>query len=92
MLSCPTTAAPRARSKTSTYIRWLLNDAVVPLTGINGCKEDANGLCAIETFISAMQTRIGEVDFDFDCFGNYSVPVPDLIVDGRAPKSVLLKG
>ncbi|EJD00233.1 phosphoglycerate mutase-like protein [Fomitiporia mediterranea MF3/22] len=80
VLTCP------ASSYSSTkQIRWLLNDAVVPLTGITGCPEDATGLCPLDAFISAMQTRLAEVDFAFDCFGNYTVPVPDTIVDGRPP-------
>ena len=77
-MSCPASSEPQ-------QIRWLLNDAVVPLTGIAGCPDDINGLCPLSTFISAMQTRLGEVDFAFDCNGNYTVPDPDLITDGRPP-------
>lgn len=62
-----------------------MNDAVVPLTGIRGCPEDENGLCPLPIFIEAMQTRFGEVDFDFACNGNYTVPDPDTIVDGLPP-------
>jgi hypothetical protein len=32
-----------------------------------------------------MQQRIAEVDYAFGCFGNYTVPNPDLIVDGQMP-------
>jgi hypothetical protein len=78
VLSCPAAAKP-------THIRWILNDAVVPLTGIKGCKADADGLCPLETFIAGMQQRVAEVDFTFGCFGNYTVPNPDLIVDGQLP-------
>ncbi|KAJ3515274.1 hypothetical protein NLJ89_g1865 [Agrocybe chaxingu] len=80
VLSCPASNQP-------THIRWLLNDAAVPLTGINGCKPNSDGLCDINTFISGMKQRIAEVDFNFDCFGNYTVPVPDTIVDGQFPKN-----
>ncbi|KAF7968230.1 hypothetical protein HWV62_31613 [Athelia sp. TMB] len=72
-------------SDEATHIRWILNDAVLPLTGMKGCKEDKDGLCELSTFISAMKARIGEVDFNFDCNGNYTVPQPDKIVDGRYP-------
>ncbi|KAL5497776.1 hypothetical protein ACEPAH_2707 [Sanghuangporus vaninii] len=78
VMFCPALQVPR-------QIRWLLNDAVVPLTGIIGCPEDENGLCPLSVFISAMRTRLAEVDFVFDCFGNYTVPDPDLITDGRPP-------
>lgn len=78
VMTCTASSEPR-------QIRFLLNDAVVPLTGVSGCPEDANGFCPLDTFISAMRTRIAEVDFAFDCFGNYTVPDPDTIVDGRPP-------
>ncbi|EJD01856.1 phosphoglycerate mutase-like protein [Fomitiporia mediterranea MF3/22] len=78
VLSCSASSTPN-------QIRWLLNDAVVPLTGVNGCPEDENGLCPLDSFVRAMQTRLAEVNFAFDCFGDYSVPLPDLITDGRPP-------
>lgn len=81
MLSCPASSKP-------THIRWVINDGVVPLTGINGCKADKNGLCEIDTFIAGMKQRITEVDFNFDCFADYTVPIPDNIVDGQYPESL----
>lgn len=33
-----------------------------------------------------MKQRIEEVDFDFDCFANYTIPDPDEITDGRFPR------
>lgn len=50
-------------------IRIILNDAVVPLTGIQGCPDDDDGICPLDTFMSAMQTLIGEIDFAKDCGG-----------------------
>ena len=50
-------------------VRIILNDAVVPLTGISGCPDDEDGLCPIETFVAGMQTLIGEVDWVRDCGG-----------------------
>ncbi|KAI5121930.1 hypothetical protein M0805_000259 [Coniferiporia weirii] len=93
VLSCPARSASTRTSNTTSststsYFRWLLNDAVVPLTGMTACPEDKDGLCPFDTYISALQTRLGEVDFEFDCFGNYTVPNPDLITDGRPPASV----
>ncbi|KAJ7141402.1 phosphoglycerate mutase-like protein [Mycena epipterygia] len=80
VLSCPTSEEP-------THIRWVLNDAVVPLTGIKGCKENKDGMCELSSFIAGMKQRISEVDFAFDCFGNYKMPEPDNIVDGRYPQN-----
>ncbi|KAF9474096.1 phosphoglycerate mutase-like protein [Pholiota conissans] len=81
VLSCPA-------SKNPTHIRWLLNDAALPLTGIKGCRTDPDGLCDLDTFIAGMQQRIKEVDFTFDCFGNYTIPIPDKIVDGQFPNNL----
>ena len=49
------------------------------MTGIKGCKDDKNGLCDL---VSSIQERIGEVDFAFDCFANYTFPNPDNIING----------
>ncbi|KAG2055004.1 phosphoglycerate mutase-like protein [Suillus hirtellus] len=79
VLSCPASEEP-------THIRFLLNDGVMPLTGIHGCTEDPNGLCALPSFISGMHERIGQIDFAHDCFANYTMPDPDNIMDGRCPR------
>ncbi|EPQ60549.1 phosphoglycerate mutase-like protein [Gloeophyllum trabeum ATCC 11539] len=81
VLSCPA-------SNVSTHIRWILNDAVMPLTGLKGCQEDPNGLCELSAFIAGMQERMAEIDYDFDCFANYTVPTPDTIIDGRYPPAL----
>ncbi|KZV73339.1 phosphoglycerate mutase-like protein [Peniophora sp. CONT] len=81
VLSCPANG-------TATHIRWIFNDAVVPLTGVRGCAEDKNGLCELNAYIEGTKARIAEVDFAFDCFANYTVPDPDLILDGRFPQSL----
>ena len=60
-------------------MRFILNDAVLPMTGIKGCKDDKNGLCDLVSF---MQERIGEVDFTFDCFANCTFLNPDNIING----------
>jgi hypothetical protein len=78
VLSCPASSQP-------THIRFILNDAVLPLTGIRGCNHDGDGLCELPKFIDGIKARIAEVDFGFDCFGNYTIPIPDNIVDGRYP-------
>ncbi|KAI0030935.1 phosphoglycerate mutase-like protein [Vararia minispora EC-137] len=92
VLSCPAKSAGVANlttgstSGTPTHVRWILNDAVVPLTGVQGCTEDQDGLCNIDTYIAGTQARIDEIDFQFDCLGNYTIPEPDDITDGRAPR------
>jgi len=93
VLSCPSASSSKSSKApaagTPTHIRWLLNDAVLPLDGISGCGSSALGLCPLKTFTAGMQQRIKEVDFEFGCFGNYSAPVPDLLVGGmiNGPKA-----
>ncbi|TFY81485.1 hypothetical protein EWM64_g2528 [Hericium alpestre] len=80
VLSCPASDKP-------THIRFVLNDGVLPLTGVRGCEACENGLCAIDTFIKGMQERVDEIDYQFDCFANYTIPdVP--ITDGRYPPAL----
>ncbi|RSH94137.1 hypothetical protein EHS25_003940 [Saitozyma podzolica] len=50
-------------AKSKKQIRLILNDAAVPLTGINGCPTNDDGLCPFEAFVGSMQTIIGGVDF-----------------------------
>ena len=49
------------------YIRLILNDAVVPLTGLNGCGEDEDGLCPLGTFVEALGELVAETNFGEVC-------------------------
>ncbi|RPD81945.1 phosphoglycerate mutase-like protein [Lentinus tigrinus ALCF2SS1-7] len=80
VMSCP--ASDKSGNKES-YIRFILNDGVVPLTGINHCTANKDGLCFLDNFVQGMKERIAEVDYQYDCFANYTVPWPDTIIDGR---------
>ncbi|WVF67719.1 hypothetical protein IAT40_002478 [Kwoniella sp. CBS 6097] len=62
-------------------IRLILNDAAVPLTSINGCPDDDDGLCPLDTFVSAMQTLIGEVDFAKECALDREMPEEAVVGD-----------
>ena len=82
-MSCP--VSPRARDKRS-FIRFLLNDGVLPLTGVAHCPKNKYGLCEVDNFVRGMKERIVEVDYTYDCFANSTVPWPDPIIDGRMRK------
>ncbi|KAA1075154.1 hypothetical protein PGT21_030059 [Puccinia graminis f. sp. tritici] len=72
-------------------IRFILNDAPVPLTGLRGCPEDAEGFCPLPIAIEALQARIKEIDYQNDCNGEDGYAPPfggGGIVDGRPPSSV----
>lgn len=62
------------------------NDAVVPIAdSYDGCDEDANGLCSFDKVVSVLQKRIDEIDFDYDCFANYTATAGK-DYNGRAPR------
>jgi hypothetical protein len=51
------------------YIRLILNDAVVPLTGIRGCPEHEEGLCPLDGFVKSLKEIVAGVNFVKDCGG-----------------------
>jgi hypothetical protein len=53
--------------RSNEYIRVILNDAAVPLTGIRGCPENDQGMCPMATFVSSIQEIIGSIDFAKAC-------------------------
>lgn len=65
----------------SRFVRIILNDAPVPLTGINGCKKDADGLCDFDAFVSSMHTLIGETDHAHACRDDYDFDIE--VSDGQ---------
>ena len=74
VLSCPSEAYDidtegEVSRKSDEYIRVILNDAAVPLTGIRGCPENDDGKCPMATFTSSIQEIIGSIDFAKECLG-----------------------
>jgi len=80
VLNCP------ARNVTQ-QIRFIVNDAVVPVADSHpGCGVDPDGLCALPTMINVLQARINEIDFNYDCYANYTAK-PGVNYNGRAPRN-----
>ena len=78
VLECPAeSAADTTASSHPQYIRIILNDAVVALTGISGCPTQKDGLCPIETFVRAQERLVHGSDWDWTCHGNWTVPEGD---------------
>ncbi|KAI1141639.1 phosphoglycerate mutase-like protein [Hypoxylon sp. FL0543] len=68
-------------------IRFLVNDAVVPVSdSYTGCPADPHGLCSFDNVVSVLKDRIDEIDFDYDCFANYTAE-EGIDYNGRAPRS-----
>jgi len=66
-----------ASGPTVPQIRIIVNDGVVPLTSIEGCGEDADGLCDLSAFIKTQQKRVEETDWSWSCDGDWEVPEGD---------------
>jgi hypothetical protein len=71
---------PKATDK-GRFVRLILNDAPVPLTGIRGCQKDRDGLCELDAFVSSMHTLIGETNFAQACHDDYDFNAE--VMDGR---------
>ncbi|KAL7420096.1 hypothetical protein Q5752_005061 [Cryptotrichosporon argae] len=68
-------------------VRFMVNDAVIPLDKTYaGCLADEYGRCSLDTVIGVLETRIAEIDFDYDCFANYTAAVGH-DYNGRAPRA-----
>ncbi|KAI0928198.1 hypothetical protein AcW2_004285 [Taiwanofungus camphoratus] len=66
LLSCSPNPEPQ--------IRVIINDGVVPLTGIRGCPEQEDGMCPLSTFVEAQKAIIQETDWNYGCYGDWEVP------------------
>ncbi|BGP43558.1 hypothetical protein JCM10449v2_007599 [Rhodotorula kratochvilovae] len=85
VLSCP--ASPLVpRGKSDRFVRWILNDGVVPLDGIAGCETNDDGLCHLDAFVAATQERLQSIDWAYDCLAEYDLP-DEPINDGRPPRT-----
>jgi hypothetical protein len=68
-------------------IRIIVNDGVVPLTGIAGCAAQKDGMCAVEVFVAAQKKIIGATDWAYDCYGNWTIPDGWETMTGEPPRS-----
>ena len=62
---------------TATYkfIRMRLNNGILPLDTIRGgfCTGRTDGLCAMDKFLESQQKAYEMSNYDYACFGNYTV-------------------
>ncbi|KAJ7493301.1 phosphoglycerate mutase-like protein [Mycena galericulata] len=61
-------------SQPGPQIRIIVNDGVVPLTGIEGCPKQEDGMCPVDTFVAAQKKIIGQTDWVYDCYGDWTIP------------------
>ncbi|KAJ7850562.1 phytase [Mycena leptocephala] len=68
-------------------IHIIVNDGVVPLTGIAGCAAQKDGMCAVDAFVAAQKEIIGATDWAYDCYGNWTIPDGWETTTGEPPRS-----
>lgn len=62
------------------------NDAVLPLNeSYAGCEANSHGLCSFDNVVQVLQKRIEEIDFNYDCYANYTAKAGE-DYNGRAPR------
>ncbi|KAK8119933.1 phosphoglycerate mutase-like protein [Apiospora kogelbergensis] len=79
VLECPTYQPTK-------QIRFIVNDAVLPINeSYAGCEANPHGLCSFDNVVEVLKKRIDEIDFDHDCYGNYTTKA-GVDYNGRAPR------
>lgn len=75
----PTQHGYRASNSSNKFIRMRLNNGILPLDTIRGgkCMGRTDGLCALGAFVEAQRGAYERSNYDYACFGNWSVVRPD---------------
>ncbi|KAK7957926.1 phosphoglycerate mutase-like protein [Apiospora saccharicola] len=72
--------------KPTKQIRFMVNDAVLPLNeSYPGCEANCHGLCSFDNVVEVLKKRIEEIDFSYDCFADYTAK-EGVDYNGRAPR------
>ena len=60
------------------FIRMRLNNGILPIDTIRGgaCKGRSDGLCALDSFLESQADAYALSNYDFACFGNYTIKDP----------------
>ncbi|GAA5892720.1 hypothetical protein JCM6882_000564 [Rhodosporidiobolus microsporus] len=83
LLSCPSSPLTPA-GKEPRFVRWILNDGVVPLDNIPGCARNDQGMCHLDAFVAATQENLKSIDWPYDCLADYELPDAG-VTNGRPP-------
>lgn len=54
------------------YIRFVLNGAPLPLTGVDGCGHAKEGFCEVEEFLRGVPHLNSKAMYQRACYGNYT--------------------
>ncbi|KAJ5585147.1 uncharacterized protein N7459_004947 [Penicillium hispanicum] len=70
----------KSNSNTTNYIRFMLNNAPLPLQGLVGCENAKNGFCPVRDFLRGVPSLKHNAKYQEACFGNY--PTGSQVGDG----------
>jgi hypothetical protein len=68
-----------AANATYKFLRMRLNNGILPLSTIRGgyCGNRTDGMCPLRSFLTSQASAYAASNYDYVCFGNYSVPFPN---------------
>lgn len=75
----PTQYGYNPANATNKFIRMRLNNGILPLNTIRGgaCANGRpDGMCALSNFVASQAGSYALSNYDFACFGNYTIPDP----------------
>ncbi|KAG8982798.1 hypothetical protein FRB94_007850 [Tulasnella sp. JGI-2019a] len=76
-LYTPTSNGYNPATATNKFVRMVWNDAVVPLSSIQGgaCNNGrSDGLCGLDNFKANMVAATAKANYQYSCSGNYTLP------------------
>jgi hypothetical protein len=63
---------------THKFVRMRLNNGILPLSTIRGgaCAGRTDGMCALDSFVKSQATAYELSEYNYACFGNYTISSP----------------
>ncbi|OJJ51781.1 hypothetical protein ASPZODRAFT_55754 [Penicilliopsis zonata CBS 506.65] len=61
-----------ATPNTTDYLRFVLNNAPLPLDGLASCANSSQGFCPLQDFLQGVPQLHEEAEYQYSCFGNYT--------------------
>lgn len=79
----PTQHGYSPNNATHKFIRMRLNNGVLPLSTIRGgfCGNRTDAMCPLSSFLTSQQNAYAESNYNYACFGNYTIPFPNNAAD-----------
>lgn len=71
----------------TTYVHFVVNQRTIPLgRSFPECGDRDDGWCELKTFLQVQEAGLEKADFEYSCYGNYTVPEYGDVDDGVITK------